>query len=467
MAVTIRTQPIDGETWRQATTTDPIEALGATSGCKDVKLTDNSFKTDRVAFTPSPNGLVDAAIEAWNTHHHLVLRPDDFWLAIISQLGFYINANAEDLRHLFVSHKDKKKLTVKQYVHPDAADYATFAQQMAGEIGNNVVDSDLVPWIIPDFSTTTDTDRVVGSILLMGAMQKYFDYDFCCATCGIPSVTLLGSRADWVDLQARIDKIPRLGGEAVEFHRLLAPVARHMVLTFDSPRSPAVLAFWRSIVSRERPRYGESGGPAVLVSGWITSLCYWRADGSRNKFHASETDSCYSVDGVVYPPLDPKDKVGGWAPVPVKVVWEDCGVVVETRKCRMVAGSVGMEPGRHAAFGVRLDGLPLPPLEGGVEKEEEKGGPFSFWNNPNKPETPAQRRKRFVRMLAEIEPGVPAASEGLDAVKPRTGWWMIEDSRKIRDEMAGGRKPWVAPPSTQRLNLTLRWPTDVGKHAGT
>lgn len=299
MPITIRTQPIDGETWPQVTTTNSEDALRATVGFKSGKLMQSSFDTDKAAFTSSTHGLVDTAIAAWNNHHHLVLRPDDVWLAITSQLGFFINGHAEELRHLFVSHEGQKSLHITQYAHPDQADYASFATQMAEEMRKQVIDPDLVPWIIPDFSTTTDTDRVVGSVLLMGAMKSYFEYNFLCSTCGIPSVTLLGERSDWEKLQTRVEKIARLGGEALEFHRLLEPIARHMVLSFDHPTSDAVLKFWRIIASRERPRYRMSGGPSEYVSGWVTTFCFWRADGSRNQFYHG-TDSVHDIDGVRY-----------------------------------------------------------------------------------------------------------------------------------------------------------------------
>ncbi|KAF8887882.1 hypothetical protein CPB84DRAFT_1786686 [Gymnopilus junonius] len=34
------------------------------------------------------NGFVDTVISAYNEHHHLVLRPDDVWIAISGQLNF-------------------------------------------------------------------------------------------------------------------------------------------------------------------------------------------------------------------------------------------------------------------------------------------------------------------------------------------------------------------------------------------
>ena len=52
------------------------------------------------------------ALEAYYTHHHLILRPDDVWFAILTQISFYINAHAEDLCSIFVAHDGKKELSV-------------------------------------------------------------------------------------------------------------------------------------------------------------------------------------------------------------------------------------------------------------------------------------------------------------------------------------------------------------------
>lgn len=51
------------------------------------------------------NGFVNAIVEAFNHHHHLVVRPDDIWLAILTQFSSYVNAHAEELRGHFVAHE--------------------------------------------------------------------------------------------------------------------------------------------------------------------------------------------------------------------------------------------------------------------------------------------------------------------------------------------------------------------------
>jgi hypothetical protein len=56
-------------------------------------------------------------------------------------------------------------------------------------IAKNVIDPELRTWIMPAFSTTMNSDKVVAAILIMGAMQQYFQFKFK-LICGIPSVTL-------------------------------------------------------------------------------------------------------------------------------------------------------------------------------------------------------------------------------------------------------------------------------------
>jgi len=61
---------------------------------------------------PANNGFVNAVTQAYNEHHHLILRPDDIWLSIMTQFSFYLNARAEEFRSKFVNFEGKKELVV-------------------------------------------------------------------------------------------------------------------------------------------------------------------------------------------------------------------------------------------------------------------------------------------------------------------------------------------------------------------
>jgi hypothetical protein len=148
---------------------------------------------------PASNGFLHAAIAAYNHHHHLVLRPEDIWFSILNQFSLYVNAHAEALRSTFVSHKGKRKLVLKLPGTIYTFDWSIFAPQMTKLLSQNINDPHLRSWILPSFSTTTPTDTVTASILMMGTLQKYFEFiGIMC--CGIPSVTLQGTKADWQDI---------------------------------------------------------------------------------------------------------------------------------------------------------------------------------------------------------------------------------------------------------------------------
>lgn len=88
---------------------------------KDDHIIQSSFEEDINEDSPAlsaRNGFVNGAVLAYNHHHHLIIRPEDIWFSILGQLNLYINANAEELRHMFVAHEGKKKLDLEVGVDP-------------------------------------------------------------------------------------------------------------------------------------------------------------------------------------------------------------------------------------------------------------------------------------------------------------------------------------------------------------
>ncbi|RDW92300.1 hypothetical protein BP5796_01694 [Coleophoma crateriformis] len=280
---------------------------------KMIQSSFSSLETEGKRLAPSSNGFVLAAISSYNNHHNLVLRPEDIWFSILSQLNFYINQNAEELRHLFVAHEGQKELEVIDWGSVDAYNFGKHAETMTHMIAKNIKEPELREWIIPAFSTTTKTDVVVASILMMGAMQKYFSYKFT-ILCGIPSVNAKTGQASFAG---------RTGG-------------------FDQPDSAETKDFWQTIV-----HYSGGGSGPTYLSGWITAFCFWDADGKTlyksppdTEFHdlMGQGTEVLSLDGVKYHRIDTTDIPQGYVSVPVKVV--DRGNEYNTH---MIAGSVAID----------------------------------------------------------------------------------------------------------------------------
>ncbi|KAJ7096869.1 hypothetical protein C8R44DRAFT_859947 [Mycena epipterygia] len=212
---------------------------------------------------PSRNGFVDTVICAYNTHHALVIRPDDVWIAILTQFNYFVNANAEILRANFVAHEGQTKL-------------------MLGQLEKNVVDPSLREWVIPNFSTTTVNDVTVSAIIMMATLKAYFQYEFIGIECGIPRVTLLGQKSDWEGILGRLEKLKEYGIETIAWYHLLRPVISRFVAAFDAPESPANIDFWQKVAHVE-----NMGSGPHYYSGWITAFCVFDFKGKwiGNRLH--------------------------------------------------------------------------------------------------------------------------------------------------------------------------------------
>ncbi|KAK2773003.1 hypothetical protein CKAH01_13667 [Colletotrichum kahawae] len=218
----------------------------------------SSFSTEylrKTHTTPSQNGFLWAVYHAYSDHHHLHIRPEDIWFAILTQLSHYINANSERLKSFFVEHEGRKKLEI---------------------------------WTE---STSIDFGSLAESFSFMGAMRDYFSYEVH-LRCGIPSVTLLGEATDYKDILKRLDKIEAFGDEPKQFVKLLRPILEHMVMSFEMRNSPQVEMFWNRMATFHP---GSSGGDHI--SGWISVFSFWKTSGQTS--HGASGDWGPSiVDGI-------------------------------------------------------------------------------------------------------------------------------------------------------------------------
>jgi len=275
---------------------------------------------------PTSNGFVNGAIQAYSTHQKLVIRPDDIWITILTQFSLFVNANAEQLRRVFVAHNGTKELTIEAIGNRFTTDFGKMALAMTGLIQKNVLDPTLQTWIIPDFTTTTPNDRVVSSVVMMATLKAYFSYTFSLG-CGLPAVTLMGEKKDWVKLVDRIEKLPSFGPETTQWHALLKPVLTRFVKAFDAPNSEENKEFWQKIAHREQ----DGSGPEYL-SGWITAFTFFSEKG---KSLYKQLDGTV-LDGVQYHTIDAVEMPPAHAEVDVTL--DDNGVEFKTM---MVAGVVG------------------------------------------------------------------------------------------------------------------------------
>jgi len=160
-------------------------------------------------------GLLSTVLDAYNNHFILRTGPDDWWATIITTISLAIDDNAKErvVRDFFVAHEGKKELSVKVGPSVYGVDYSWFFNQMSQKIKENIKVPNYVDQMQPDFSTSTNINRIVSQIMLMNSVQEYFAFSMVLG-CGIPFVEMKGTEADW----------KRLGTKVQELKKTLEPI---------------------------------------------------------------------------------------------------------------------------------------------------------------------------------------------------------------------------------------------------
>lgn len=288
------------------------------------------------------NAFLAAAWRAYAEHRPLVLTPDAVWLCIAQGFAAHIRANAEALRGRFVRHEGKATLEVVRsgdFVpgspdNPWPAVFHEFSQKIAEHIGRQ---RDLV---VCDFSTTGPVERAASELVLMDAMQQYFEYALV-VICGIPEITLEGTVDDWKSVRRRTQMLAEYDLEW--WTSVLVPVLDEFVTAASGQPH---LAFWRQFFEDSSIRMCGRGPE---VHGWIflffPYLTTGAHDGSLHRNHiitAGAGTSPIQPDGRPSPwlarsSLDPKSIPLGLSQAPLKWV-----LPRKTHSMDLIGGFVGI-----------------------------------------------------------------------------------------------------------------------------
>ncbi len=206
--------------------------------------------------------LLAAVYTAFNRHQPLILSPDAVWITITQGVAHHMAIHGERLRSRFVAHQGRLRLTFEfdDWVegspeNPWAEAFAFWAGQIRDHVGQPVHDA-----LVCDFSTTGPVERAVSHIVMMDVFERYFHYDLY-GICGIPSITLEGTPADWRRLADKAAGLRVFDLDWWLSH--LLPICRQFV---EASRGNVDLAHWQSIC-KLREEYGGD-----IINGWVAKL---------------------------------------------------------------------------------------------------------------------------------------------------------------------------------------------------
>lgn len=393
-------------------------------------LTD--VKSDGGTLYPSPSSFVRSAIEAWGRHSHLVLRPDDVWFTILVQVNFFMEKNAESLRDLFVSHQKQKYLEVWGKSWDAVMDDFNAALQ------SNLKTDWMSEWVSPGFSTTTIDDKRIATVLMMGSMKAFFDYAGG-VICGIPSITLLGTKQDWKRLLRKIDRLQDFGMDPKAYANRLRPILSRFVQTFDSPSTTETKDFWNQMV-QAKVKHGSCGQPPTqyIVSGWILGFFYWDATGNVSKKFSEglakrKEPGALQYDHVRYGEAALEDLPVGYAKCKFKMLNAHGGPTDEPMQGWVLAGNIGKSiadgapKGYRAALASQYNARKSKAAKDG----DECSSPFSgllrglnCFGRKQESFSDAMQVQQEKRALKELEEKADAVNTH-STMQPRSGWFLF------------------------------------------
>ncbi len=273
--------------------------------------------SEKTITTPLNNGLVGTALEAYNNHHHLVLSPDDIWISIGVSFARYVDKHSKRLKNVFVSHDGKIQLEAHGNGNIHSANYGDLVLQIVKQIQQNTK-SDVREWIECDFTTTTDHTRLISQLLCMASMKNYFSYKMY-LRCGLPKVTLKGTKNDWIKIYKKVEflRSEQLDDQVLQqWSYVLQYVLQEFVNVYDNKINND---FWNRIAHKT----GSGSGPRY-IEGWILAF---------SPFDDSVKYSLYSMDdieqGKGFGKIDTNDVPSCTTFVPVTI--DDNGRVYETQ----------------------------------------------------------------------------------------------------------------------------------------
>jgi hypothetical protein len=225
----------------------------------------------RVLVPDGVHPLLGAVGRAFAEHRPLVLSPDAVWLTVAAGVAQHIRLHSERLRSPLVGHAGRKRLALSRVGPPprDADSWRDIVELLGKLLAAEVAGAALFEC---DFSTSTEVDRVAGRVVLLDVYSPYFSY-WARFICGIPSITLTGTVADWSRIRARVDDLAAF--ELDTWIQSLIPITDQFV---RAASGDVDTAFWQRIYSPADAYGGD------VVTGWAARLYpYLTGDGALDR----------------------------------------------------------------------------------------------------------------------------------------------------------------------------------------
>jgi len=252
-----------------------------------------------------------------------------FWICITQGFASHVSNNSERLRHVFVSHDKKKKITIRRdgfsKGNPDndwPSVFTDFSTAIRTTIGDPIHNT-----IVSCFSTTGPLEKAISELVLMDSMQQYFSYSVM-TLCGIPTFYIGGTKTDWELMRTKSQALVGLDKDFLTpWGTVLDEILSEIVKSFDSHVNEK---FWDSFYKYR----SMSGGSRV--TGWVNVLFPYLSSHSGMVVPNPTAIQAWDSESRPFSGTKPNEFPLGMSKVPF--VWDYLGMEIEME---FVGGIVG------------------------------------------------------------------------------------------------------------------------------
>jgi hypothetical protein len=225
------------------------------------------------------NPFLAGLIKAYQEHRPFTISPDIVWLLISQGFARHISFNSEKYRKSFVNFNNKQNLKIeaRKYIKlgDTSSKWENVFPQLTTQI-SNFIDSEIVNVLTADFSTTTETSRIVSQITILETFKGYFNYEVDGRGCGIPKIVIEGTIDDWQKVLEKTNYISKY--DLNWWTKELVPILNEII---NTKKGNFNKNFWMNMVKVHSEKvYGSPD----IITGWVIKFYPYFSNGQRTYF---------------------------------------------------------------------------------------------------------------------------------------------------------------------------------------
>ncbi len=226
---------------------------------KDVQAISN-MPLKQVEF--GTHAFLGGMYRAYADHRPFTISPEMIWLLIQQGISMHLYHNSHCITEYYPQIHDKKDLVIlREGSDFRKSDWREITSSFV-EIMKESLDDEFIDQFQLKFSDSTIDEQVTGNLMIMDAMQPYFDYIVISLICGIPSVELQGSSDDWEIILHKLKYFRKF--DLDWWFDKIEPMLEQIK---DSVNGKVSTDFWMNMF---KVHTKEDYGSPKVIDGWVT-----------------------------------------------------------------------------------------------------------------------------------------------------------------------------------------------------